>query len=590
MVRRMQTAIAVCTLAVAAAITLSCTERINSPVTNGQGGTTRFTVRNNSSFTFDTVYFSLSTDPTWGQNRSTLAPGQAVVISATPASWALKVVINGPPSYEYSDYYIDVAAGSDSICLADSNFIGGTLKYANQTACTMYRIARRVSGHAAWSPNLLSPDSMPSSNSTLYYYIPPETYDLRVENSDGHVWAETLGVVLGQQQEFDWTIKTRALQSDTYGMVEIVNGSTNSISIYSLYQRPYVGMAWGSIVVYDSPVYSGDSAYVLALTPGTYDLRATSIGGTYFAETTGVHIAVGTTVRWVVSLLDSAPILAKPVLRVYNNSTETVSYLYYRANGTATWGPDLLGASTLSAGDTLVDSSLSAGLYDLHAVGSNARYSDTIGIRLSSSTAAVWKISSLQDTGTAAAVSLKVYNNSSFAIESLWVARSTDVSWNSSWLTAQLSAGGTFVVTPLDTGLWDIDAETATHTYIKFRKPLVAGTNTLALADSDFVSGVLQIYNYSSYGKSATFSRLLRRATGSYSWTVDTLVADYTYTGEYIRDWSIPEGTWDFIFEAENGTQFAETTGVDIPADSYAYWYIYDARDTTYGSLPKIGR
>ena len=300
MTHRLKTMLAIVALTVAAAVMMNCSERINGPAGPGGNGSITVIVHNNSSFDLDTVLFSRYSDSLWGGNRigagAVLAPGKTMTLQAAEGSWSLEVYTGGASHLSYYTTFT-VDTGSNQIYIADSNIVGGTLRYTNYSDITMYRLLRRPHGVAAWSANQISStDSMSLNSFYEFSSVPAATYDLRAENRDGSVWAETLGVVIGQLEDVEWTINTETLHSNTLGMIRMINGS--SISIYSLAVRPYAGAPWGPDLLNGHPVYSGDSVSVLALVPGTYDLKAASLNDIYSAETTAVQVSLSSTVRW----------------------------------------------------------------------------------------------------------------------------------------------------------------------------------------------------------------------------------------------------------------------------------------------------
>jgi len=149
---------------------------------------------------------------------------------------------------------------------------------------------------------------------------------------------------------------------------------------------------------------------------------------------------------------------------VVNDSTQTVCYLYMASSSSTEWGTDLLGSSTLAAGDTFTVSGVPADTYDLMAT-------DCSGNELASYYGAdvpandTW---TLYDTGTTSGGTgtggtgggLYVYNYSSSTICYLYISPSTNQYWGDDWLGSDVISTNTYYLfTNVPSNTYDLQAQ-----------------------------------------------------------------------------------------------------------------------------------
>jgi hypothetical protein len=218
------------------------------------------------------VYISPADTEDWGPEQlgegNVIAPGDTFTITNIP-----------PAAYDIKaeDCNGDVVARNDGVKLGALDFTwtlgeqtGAELVLENRsglTICYLYIVPDSSTG---WGDDQLGDYMIASGEDHTITDIPPGTYDLRVESCEGQS-AEQLDADI--QIKYTWTITGDKT-------AELILENRSSVELCHLYISPAGSDNWGPDQLDDQTVPSGSDFTVTDITPGVYDLRVESCGGT----------------------------------------------------------------------------------------------------------------------------------------------------------------------------------------------------------------------------------------------------------------------------------------------------------------------
>jgi hypothetical protein len=147
-------------------------------------------------------------------------------------------------------------------------------------------------------------------------------------------------------------------------------------------------------------------------------------------------------------------------LTLYNNSGQTVWYVFISRSDQATWGDDRLGSDVVPSGSSYVFS-VPPGVYDLKAEDSNHNQIDLRwSVNVSGSYS--WSIAP-------AAATLTLYNNSGQTVWYVYISPSDQATWGDDRLGSDVVASGSSYVFSVPPGVYDLKAEDSNHNQIDVR-------------------------------------------------------------------------------------------------------------------------
>ena len=201
--------------------------------------------------------------------------------------------------------------------------------------------------------------------------IPSGSYDLMVTCSDGS-YATLYGISITDQNGARITITP-----PISGGLRVVNNTTHSVA--QLYVALSSSNSWGTNQV-SSSISSGGAGTIANLSPDTYDVKAVMSDGSYYTSF-GVAISSGVT-----TILTLSPQSNYGAVKIVNNSSSTIINVYISPTTISSWGPDQLGASTISSGASFTIADMLPGNYDFKAVKANGTSSTLNNFTLNAGT------------------------------------------------------------------------------------------------------------------------------------------------------------------------------------------------------------
>jgi hypothetical protein len=503
------------------------------------------TVVNSTTLSITGVYMSPASSGSWGLNQltSSIVPGASRTIANISAGlYDLRAVANDGSYIERFGVQL-TQGGLFTWTLTAS---AGSLKVVNNYAYPITELYVASSTSSTWGGNQLSAP-IPVGGSLTLTNIPAGAYDLRAVGSDG-AYVENYDVSITAGGLFTWTL------SVSTGALKVVNNY--NFPITELYVASSTSSTWGANQL-SAPIPVGGSITLTDIPEGMYDLRAVASDAAY-VENYDVSITAGELFTWTLS---PAP-EATGSLKVVNNYNYPITELYVASSSSSTWGANQLSAPIPVGGSfTLTD--IPEDTYDLAAVASDGAYVENYGVSITAGGLFTWTLS------PAATGSLKVVNNYTYPITELYVASSTSTTWGSNQLTAPIPVGGSFTLTNIPAGTYDLKAVAADGAYVEnYGVSITAGglfTWTLSPSTGP-TTGSLTVVNNYSYPITALYVT----PSSSTTWGVNQLSAPIPVGGSFTLT-DIPPDTYDFAADASNGVYW-ERYGQAIAAGSLFTW------------------
>lgn len=165
------------------------------------------------------------------------------------------------------------------------------------------------------------------------------------------------------------------------------------------------------------------------------------------------------------------PTPSTATLVLVNNSGVDIWYVFISPTTETTWGDDWLGADIIPAGSTYTFSNITPGMYDLMAADSSQNpVASQMGVSLNGQY--TWTVTG-QGGGDGGGIgggnaTLTIINNSGVTIFYAYVSPSTSSEWGNDVLGAStIPAGGSFTVTGIVPGTYDLKVEASGHEVIE---------------------------------------------------------------------------------------------------------------------------
>ncbi len=203
---------------------------------------------------------------------------------------------------------------------------------------------------------------------TFEYEVPPGQYDLRADDCSGQLMNTDFGLTMGPGQVVSWEIidATDRVPDGTGIRLTIVNDSGTDLCY--LYISPTTEQTWGPDELINDVIGRG-TTYTLDVRPGLYDLRAETCDDLGIDQ---YNVNLNNPYQWVVTPPEQATAgidrneNSSIKLRVINDSSYEICFLYLFAPGTEDFGPNELLGDTIPVGATYI-LGINPGIYNLRA-------------------------------------------------------------------------------------------------------------------------------------------------------------------------------------------------------------------------------
>ena len=390
--------------------------------TKGGGGSTGSTgsmsleLINQSGIEVCYVKISPTTSDQWGEDwlgsSETVMPGSQRTFDVGAGTYDL-LAVDCSDNVIDERYGVSITGAMDWTLAqgASSNAALTIYNYSGVDACYVYISS---SSSSEWGGDWLG-NSIISNADDWSTRLPMGTYDLLAEDCNGYAIDEQYGIVLTGNT--DWTLEGYAIPTDT--TLTIVNAT--AYDIWYVYISPSSSDSWGDDWLGDDviPAYG---SYTFFVSEGMYDLRVED--SDYNVMATWFESYLAGEQEWTVSMGDEASVT------LYNNSGQSVCYVYISPSSSSDWGGDWLGDSEiLDAGYNRIFY-LPAGTYDLAAEGCDDYLLDE--------QYDVWVDGnvdwSLDPVGNTADASLTIYNDTSGPVWYVYISPSWSDDWGDDWL------------------------------------------------------------------------------------------------------------------------------------------------------------
>jgi hypothetical protein len=313
----------------------------------------------------------------------------------------------------------------------------------------------------------------------------------------------------------------------------VVNSTT--VSVTALYISPASSGSWGTNQL-SSAIGAGASRTITSITPGRYDLRAVGSDGSY-AERYDVAFTAGSVQTWTLAA-------SSGTLKIVNNYSYPITELFVSPSTASTWGANQLSVP-IPVGGTLTLTDITPGTYDLKAVASDGSYNETYDASIAAGGLYTWTL-------TVASGSVKVVNNYSYPITELYFSPQTSSTWGANQLTTPIPVGGSFTLTGVPAGVYDLKAVASDGAYREqYDVSITAGSLYTWTLSATVSYGSLKVVNSYSYPVVALYVS----SSTSTTWGVNQLTTAIPVGGSFTLT-NIPQGMYDFAADASNGASW----------------------------------
>ncbi|MBC7228271.1 MAG: hypothetical protein H5T61_13750 [Thermoflexales bacterium] len=228
------------------------------------------------------------------------------------------------------------------------------------------------------------------------------------------------------------------------GTAELTLKNDSGIAVCAVYISPTESDSWGDNWLAAGEVIPSGSSRAFGLAEGSYDLVARDCDGQVVAYHMGVDLAGRMT--WTLDPLQRAPV------KVVNNSSHEICYIYISPSDSDTWGPDWMGKDTTIPGGSTQTLQVPLGTYDLRADDCDHNVLDTqSGITLGAD-GITW---TLEDVAEA---SLTLVNHLDIPICYVLISPSGSAEWGNDWLGGETVPPGGSYTFHLPEGTYDLSA------------------------------------------------------------------------------------------------------------------------------------
>lgn len=358
------------------ALLLNCTVMTDSPTAPHTSSTT-LTVINNSSTTIGWVYMSTSSSSLGNDqlgSSTTISAGSSFAItSITPGYYYVKAVhLNTHDTASTSMAF--VGGHTYTWTLTDNDFTGGssstnaTLTVVNNSSTTVGWVYMSASSSSLGTDQLGSSTTISAGSSFAITGITPGYYYVKAVHLNTHDTA-SMSMTFAAGNTYTWTLTDNNFGGSASGL-KVINNSSYTIDYVYLSS---INTSWGSDWLGSNTISSG-YYYIIPNVPTGYvnSKIVTAVAGRYALHMLYIYGNGSDSIMVTDSDFPSSP---HGSLKIVNNWSSSIYYLYYRLSGTTAWSTDQLGISTIISGGQYQLNLMSPGTYDLLVESSGHTYS-----------------------------------------------------------------------------------------------------------------------------------------------------------------------------------------------------------------------
>lgn len=227
---------------------------------------------------------------------------------------------------------------------------------------------------------------------------------------------------------------------------------------------------------------------------------------------------------------------ANGTLRVFNNTTLSITVVNLDPVSQPTWGPNQL-TSSIPAGGTRDITGVPPGQYDFRAILSDGSFATLFGLTIASGQVTTVTVNQPVTTG-----SIRTQNNTSLSVTELHVAPAASAGWGLNQLTSPIPAGGSFLLTSIPPGTYKYRATLSDGTvYLDPSVVITIGVTEPMPLPMPVTVGHIKFDNISGI----TVVGIYIRPVGQISWGVNQLGAATLPSGSSFTVLNIPAGQYD---------------------------------------------
>jgi S1-C subfamily serine protease len=241
-------------------------------------------------------------------------------------------------------YELSIEVESETL-LTDAIFVGGNhplvqLTLVNQTDQTVRLVQLSPSEAQNWGQNDLGATEMMPPGASRVFEAPAGTYDLRVIDSDINILTEDYGLDLSRSSTY--TLRPGGGQPSPGGATTVTLINQLSLPVCFVFMSSSTNTSWGSDWLDASEVIQPGASRGFAVpTTEPYDLQARDCSQNIIDERYNVHIpASGYT--WMLSGTSGQGYTGGPTVRIANQLSEQICYVFISPSTQQTWGADWL--------------------------------------------------------------------------------------------------------------------------------------------------------------------------------------------------------------------------------------------------------
>jgi len=223
---------------------------------------------------------------------------------------------------------------------------------SGQTICYVYVSA---CSEDSWGDDILGSETL-SNGESASVRVTNGCWDLKAEDCDHAVVATRRGVQVSGNTS--WTVGGASAENVRLS----VHNRTGNTVCY-IFVSACSSDSWGDDVLEESVLANGNNTTV-HVTAGCWDLKAEDCDHNVMATRRNLTVDANTT--WTIEGSGSSTTGSAARLRVRNNSSNTVCYVYVSACSSSSWGDDILEEDVLPAGQS-TSVRVTQGCWDLKA-------------------------------------------------------------------------------------------------------------------------------------------------------------------------------------------------------------------------------